>query len=101
MREKEDMYAEERKKRIHPSRVCINFEEFKDHPPHLKLSVHLKLRPYLGTPKEELPILEVRSGSSRQRDFDRLLETMTFLLGSCLLQAFTSNTSETLACFLF
>lgn len=95
------MYAEEGKKRMHPSRVCINFEEFKDHPPHLKLSIDLKLRPYQGTPKEQLPILEVRSGGSRQRDFDRLLETMAFLLGSCLLQAFTSNTSVTIACFLF
>lgn len=51
MREEEAMYAEERKKRTHPSRVCINFEEFKDHPPHLKLSIDLKLRPYLGTPQ--------------------------------------------------
>lgn len=93
----------QRKERRECIRVefSINFEEFKDHStPHLKLSINLKLRPSLGIPKEELPILEVGNGDSRQRGFDRLLlEIMTFLFGSCVLQAFLSNTSANIALF--
>lgn len=80
---------------------CINFEKFEDHPPHLKLPIDLRLRPYLGAPKEELPVLEVRRGAQAE-EFDRLLlETMAFSLGSCVLQAFLGNASANVACFVF